>query len=133
MSTQTSLFPEDICAGNHHDNPASRDAFDKLVPRLPNLQHQVLKYAAGKPRGFTVKGVVRDLHIVHQTASGRISELKAGELVAATTARRNGCFIHLITDLGKRTLAQWEAPNDAGIATSTPENPPARSVPGASS
>lgn len=123
MSTQTSLFPEDITAGNHHDNPASREAFDRLVPRLPNLQHQVLRYAAGKPRGFTVKGVIRDLHMLHQTASGRISELKAGELIVATSGRRNGCFIHLITDLGRRTLAQWEMPQTAKIATDTPAPP----------
>jgi hypothetical protein len=47
----------------------------------------------------------------HQTASARLCELKKMELLAPTLTRVNGCRVLEITELGRRTLKQWQQKN----------------------
>ncbi len=105
--TQPTLFPEDPCQGNHHHNPESHAAFEALIPYLNRLQQMVLEYIAGRDVGATVKTVRRDLGLQHQTASARLSELRAAGLTEDTGKRHEGCQVHRISDLGRRTLAEW--------------------------
>ena len=106
VQLQTTLFPEDICAKRHKDNPESRDAFETILPHLGRLQHAVLEYAAVRSP-ITVKMVVRDLEMLHQTAGARMAELKQQGLLEKTGQRRDACALLQITDLGKRTLLNW--------------------------
>jgi DNA-binding transcriptional ArsR family regulator len=108
MTTQTALFPEDVCQANHGDNPESRAAFDTLLPHLSRLQEAVLGYIADRRLGATVKQVRRDLKMEHQTASARLSELRAAGLTEDTGRRLEGCQVHQASELGRRTLSAWK-------------------------
>lgn len=111
MTTQIEIFPEDLCAGFHKNNAASRAAFDALLPHLTSLQERVLEHAkrlADKNDRLTVKVVRYDLNMQHQTASARLTELKRMELIAPTKKRHDGCGVLEITELGRRTLTEWQ-------------------------
>lgn len=116
MPAQICIFPEDVCAKNHHDNPNSRTAFDVILPDLSKLQELVLSYClvAREHNGtVTVKTVRADLNMQHQTASARLTELKMMELIATTERRHDGCGVVEITDLGKRALLAWQKAKEA--------------------
>jgi hypothetical protein len=115
MTLQTDLFPVDTCEGFHKGNPESRAAFDALLPHLGRLQERVLDYARicadqGWPL-LTVKAVRRGLMMEHQTAGARLSELKRMELIVPTEQRHEGCRVVEITELGRRTLKEWQKQN----------------------
>lgn len=102
--TQTSLFPEDPTRANHGANPESDAAFERILPHITELQTKILRYASTRTGGLTVKSVIRDLELSHQTASARLTELRQGELLSPTGERRDGCAILNITAIGRRTL-----------------------------
>lgn len=114
--TQTTLWPEDPTAAHHHANPESAAAFETIAPHLSRLQGAVLQYTCGRAKGATVKEVIRDLELTHQTASARLTELSHAELIERIGERRARCAVWKITSEGLSRLKTWSDKSTANQA-----------------
>lgn len=102
--TQPSLFVDDVCTRNHHNNPESRAAFEAIEPHLGRLQILVLSFIATRDAGATVKNVRECLKMEHQTASARLTELSQAGHIDRTGVRRDRCAVWKITPQGAKAL-----------------------------
>lgn len=111
--TQASFWPEDPTRAHHGGNPESALAFEAIAPVLPRLQGMVLAWLCLRDDGGTVKEVRAHLHLEHQTASARLTELSKGGLIRRTGQRREGCGVWTITTEGSKRAAEWGANSTA--------------------
>jgi DNA-binding MarR family transcriptional regulator len=105
--TQTAFWPEDPTAAFHKSNPESAAAFERIVTHLSRLQGAVLTHVYGRAGGSTVKEVRRDLHMEHQTASARLTELSGQGFIVRRGDRRDHCAVWKITTEGAFALLEW--------------------------
>lgn len=94
-SEMLNLLP-DITRNRHRDNPESIDANIKVTSIKERDRNRILAFADFMGNiGITLKEVVKELDIPIQSASARLSELKAEtELIKKPSGeRREGCAI----------------------------------------
>lgn len=68
----------DVCASRHGGNPESAEAHESVKPSKTQLHRLIL---ATLGNGMTCEEIDRQLGLKHQTASARISELRAQDAV----------------------------------------------------
>lgn len=93
--TQPSLLDSpyiDITAGKSHSPATSREANQKVAPRKQQDRDRILGYVRWNGTA-TLKDVVSILRMPVQTASARLSELKATGDLVLTGERRDGCSV----------------------------------------
>lgn len=83
---------DDITARFHKGSETSRLANLKTAPRKETDRMSIMEYAR-TVAGLTVKDVRRVLGLEHQTASARLTDLKAAGLLIETKERREGCKV----------------------------------------
>lgn len=92
---QNSLFDNDICERKHGGNDASRDANERAQPTKRNYQAAVFKFIA-LARTATLKEISRAFNKPVNELSGRISELKAANLIEPTGDRREHSTVYRV-------------------------------------
>jgi predicted Rossmann fold nucleotide-binding protein DprA/Smf involved in DNA uptake len=102
MAQQSNLFTEpyiDITANRHRNSPTSREANKQVAPRKADDRQRILDLMKSRNGMTWLKSVVRQLDMPVQTASARLSELKAtGQIeVVANGARIDGCAVVRLT------------------------------------
>lgn len=85
--------PFDVCARNHGGNEMSRAA--NLRTNKEGDRAKILAFMARRPGKRTyVKEVIRELGLQHQTASARLTDLKAeGSIEVVKGERKEGCGV----------------------------------------
>lgn len=78
----------DICKNLHGGNEQSEAANRRVQPHKLTVREKIFAYIVGSD-GVTCEEIERALMIKHQTASARISELKAEKKIL-TNGTRNG-------------------------------------------
>lgn len=104
VAKQTSLFGEerlptlkqwredkDITESRHKGNPESAKAHKRVAPFKMNTRERIYMRIVNS-NGVTCEEIEREFHLKHQTASARISELKADKRIRAD-GTRNGYAI----------------------------------------
>lgn len=86
-------MPFDVCANNHGGNEESRAANRRTNKEVDRAR--ILDFMATRPgKEAHVKELIRELDLKHQTASARLSDLKAaGVIVPVKNKRREGCGV----------------------------------------
>lgn len=77
----------DICSNNHGGADTSAEAYESIRAAVNKLGLAVLSLIEQSPSGVTCEDVETRLRLSHQTASARISELKAKGLIWDTGQR----------------------------------------------
>ncbi len=91
----------DPCAGKHHGNPQSVDAFGRALPCLGHQREEVYSYVVSQGmHGCTVKELARYLGHPGELNrySGRLAELKAAGRIVDSKRRREGCAVVVSID-----------------------------------
>lgn len=88
------VYSDDICKNKHHHNPQSNAANQK-VNKLYDRQ-RVLDIIKDSD-GITSKEIARRLNKQLHQVSGRLSELKADEIISETGLKREGCAVYTVT------------------------------------
>lgn len=102
MCDQDSLFDGDPTRNRHGGNAESNAAFDSIRCARSPMQREVMLCAEAMGlRGVTLKEVARTMGMSIQTVSGRLTELKASNMLEKTELRREGCAVLVITDKGR--------------------------------
>lgn len=84
--------PFDVCANNHGGNEMSVEA-NLRTNKEADIQ-KILVFMRSQPGQKTyVKEVIRNLGLKHQTASARLSDLKAAKIIEPTNERAEGCGV----------------------------------------
>ena len=107
LSKLTSAPLPDVCRNKHQGNTESELANVKVHTRKEVDRQRIIAYAdfmAGQ--GITLHEVMKALDMKAQTASARLSELKAeNELIRkATNERRDGCGVFVRPKNGQLSL-----------------------------
>lgn len=85
-------IPFDVCASNHGGNAESRAA--NLRTNKATDCTRILDFMATRPGGETyVKEIIAALGMKHQTASARLTDLKAAKKIEPTGKREEGCGV----------------------------------------
>ncbi len=92
---QANLFNDyiDITSNYHNSNPASNAANVKVAPNKRAMKHHILALAKQHGGKTWVKQVIAELGFKHQTASARLTELKAAGMLVPTNERVEGCTV----------------------------------------
>lgn len=77
----------DICQSRHKGNPQSAEAHESIVTEKSRMHQAILAYLRHEG-GCTCEQVEQGLGLSHQTASARMSELKARGLARDSGRRR---------------------------------------------
>jgi hypothetical protein len=64
----------------------------------------LLRYAAGRKRGITLHGVMRDLNFSRSRTLLFMSYLVEKGMLQRTNRLRNGCIIHEVTELARAVV-----------------------------
>lgn len=90
-------MPFDVCANNHGGNQMSREA-NLRTDKQADI-NKILAFMRSRPGHKTyVKEVIRELGLKHQTASARLSDLKAAKIIEATNERAENCGVVRIAE-----------------------------------
>ena len=86
-------IPHDVCANNHGGNAESIAA--NLRTNKAADREAILQFMSERPgRESYVKEIIRELGLKHQTASARLSDLKAeGAIEPVKGKRLEGCGV----------------------------------------
>lgn len=85
-------IPFDICANNHKGNEHSQLA--NLVTDKEKDIERILKFMRSRPDKKTyVKELIRELGMLHQTASARLSDLKKMGMARNTNEKVQNCGV----------------------------------------
>jgi len=90
-------IPFDVCANNHKGNPNSVDA-----NRRTNKENDILRiinFMRARKRTY-VKEIIRELGLKHQTASARLSDLKANGIIRETGEKVERCGVVELVEQG---------------------------------
>ncbi len=94
---QASLFDRqayvDITANYHGGNAESQAANVKAAPHKHVDRQRILEFMRRNGNETYVKEIIRELDMKHQTASARLSDLKADAQVVVTGEKREGCGV----------------------------------------
>jgi hypothetical protein len=84
--------PFDVCSNNHGGNAESRAA--NLTTNKEADRQKIIDFMLSRPHRSTwVKEVIRELGLPHQTASARLSDMKADGTIEPTGEKREKCGV----------------------------------------
>ena len=84
----------DVTASRHKGNQQSREANKKVAPYKASMRERIRVWIAARGwDGSTLKEICQGFDKVPNEISGRLSELKAEEVIFNSGRRRDGCAV----------------------------------------